>query len=135
MRFNDHRPSGEGTNEVNMTPLIDVSLVLVVILLLATPLAFESSIAVKQAAAAGKKAREETKKERVEIDIRSDDVVFVNREPIEFAALEATLTPLLASSSDQQVIVTCDDQVSHGSFVTVLDRARQCGARNIAVKE
>jgi len=36
--------------EVNMTPLIDISLVLVVILLLATPLAFESSIGLKKTA-------------------------------------------------------------------------------------
>ncbi len=35
-----------GINEVNMTPLIDVSLVLVVMLLLATPLAFGFSVAV-----------------------------------------------------------------------------------------
>ncbi len=55
-----------------MTPLIDVSLVLVVILLLATPLAFESSIAIKQAAISGKQANEESKKERVEIDILRD---------------------------------------------------------------
>ena len=34
-------------HEVNLTPLIDVSLVLVVMLLLATPLAFESSIKVR----------------------------------------------------------------------------------------
>jgi biopolymer transport protein TolR len=135
MRISDHRPSGEGSNDVNMTPLIDVSLVLVVILLLATPLAFESSIAVKQAAASGKQASEESKKERVEIEIRSDDLLVVNREPIDVAALEATLTPLLATSSKHQVVVTCDDQVSHGRFVNVLDRARQCGARNIAVKE
>ena len=39
----------EGMSDVNMTPLIDVSLVLVVILLLATPLAFESSFGVRKA--------------------------------------------------------------------------------------
>ncbi len=38
-----------GMNEVNMVPLIDVSLVLVVMLMLATPLAFESSLAIREA--------------------------------------------------------------------------------------
>ena len=135
MRIPDHRPSGEAHNEVNMTPLIDVSLVLVVILLLATPLAFESSIAVKQAAASGKQASEETKTERVEIDILSDDVLVINREQISNGMLEAVLTPLLATSSEHQVVITCEDVVSHGSFVNVLDRTRQCGAQKIAVKE
>ena len=135
MRIPDHRPSGEGHNEVNMTPLIDVSLVLVVILLLATPLAFESSIAVRQAAISGKKASEESKVERVEIAIISDDLLVVNRERIPQESLEEILTPLLATSSEHQVVVSCDDGVSHGRFVNVLDRTKLCGAQKIAVKE
>jgi len=41
-----------------MTPLIDVSLVLVVMLLLTTPLAFESSIGVDHASKSGRRATE-----------------------------------------------------------------------------
>jgi len=135
MQVSDHRPSGEGTNEVNMAPLIDVSLVLVVILLLATPLAFESSIAVRQAVVSGKTASEESKKERIEIDILSDEVLVINRERVPYESLEEFLTPLLATSSEHQVVVTCDDAVSHGRFVNVLDQAKLCGAQKIAVKE
>ena len=118
-----------------MTPLIDVSLVLVVIRLLATPLAVESSIAIKQAAISGKKANEESKKERVEIDILSDEILVINRETISQSSLEEILTPLLASSSEHVVVVSCQDEVSHGRFVNVLDRAKLCGAQKIAVKE
>jgi len=125
----------DGSHEVNMTPLIDVSLVLVVILLLATPLAFESSIAVKQAAASGKQAQEESKIERVELDIVSNEEVRVNRETIARADLEATLRPMLAKSAEHLVVVTCADQVGHGIFVQVLDTAKMCGAMQIAVKE
>jgi biopolymer transport protein ExbD len=135
MQVSDHRPSGEGKIEVNMAPLIDVSLVLVVILLLATPLAFESSIAVRQAAVSGKTAIEESKKERIEIDILSDEVLVINRERVPYESLEKVLTPLLASSSEHQVVVTCEDAVSHGRFVSVLDQAKLCGAQKIAVKE
>ena len=135
MRSTDHRPSGEGHNDVNMTPLIDVSLVLVVILLLATPLAFESSIAIRQAAVSGKKASEESKLERVEIDILNDQLLTINREEIPLESLEEFLTPLLASSSEHQVVISCDDAVSHGRFVNVLDRTKLCGAQKIAVKE
>lgn len=49
-----NRESSEGPlAEINTTPLIDVSLVLVVILLLATPLAFESSFGVRAGAGRG----------------------------------------------------------------------------------
>ena len=46
----------EAFRDVNLTPLIDVALVLVVILLLATPLAFESSILVRNTATRGNQA-------------------------------------------------------------------------------
>ena len=55
--------------EVNMTPLIDVSLVLVVMLILATPLAFESRIDVSSASKSGQVAKEEKPSERIEIII------------------------------------------------------------------
>ena len=46
----------EAIHEPNMTPLIDVCLVLVIILLVSTPMAFQSSIAVQRASKAGQKA-------------------------------------------------------------------------------
>lgn len=119
--------------EVNMTPLIDVSLVLVVMLMLATPLAFESSIAVRKAAQSAKKAEKETERERIELHILSDDEVRVNRAVVARADLSDTITPLIKQSSDRLVIVTCADAVSCGAFVNVLDQAKLAGADEIAV--
>jgi biopolymer transport protein ExbD len=122
----------EGINEPNMTPLIDVSLVLVVILLVATPMAFQSGIAVSRADQSGRKA-EPVKSERIEISIVADDQLQLNGRAIPVAALPAELPPLLAASATRQVVVRCADQVSHGAFVTVLDEARALGAANLAV--
>ena len=119
--------------EVNMTPLIDVSLVLVVMLILATPLAFESRIDVSSAAQSGKKAQEEKPSERIEIIIESDDKVMVNKTEINRAALQSALQPLLAASVDHGVFVGCESGVTHGAFVDVLDQAKQSGATDIAV--
>jgi biopolymer transport protein ExbD len=119
--------------EVNMTPLIDVSLVLVVMLILATPLAFESRIDVGGAAKSGKKAQVEKPSERIEIIIESNESVRVNRTVVNRAALQSTLKPLLASSVDHGVFVGCEPGVSHGAFVDVLDQAKQSGATDIAV--
>ena len=124
---------GEGTHEVNMTPLIDVSLVLVVMLMLATPLAFESSIAVKRSASAGREAEHESRLERVEVRVMSEDSVRVNRTVVPRGELTTTLEPLVASSVDGLVVVRCDKDVSHGSFVDVLDQAKLSGASEIAV--
>jgi biopolymer transport protein ExbD len=119
--------------EVNMTPLIDVSLVLVVMLILATPLAFESRIDVSGAAKTGRKAEVEKKSERIEIIIESNDNVRVNQDLVSRAALRSALVPLLEASVDRGVFVGCEPGVSHGAFVNVLDQARQSGATEIAV--
>jgi biopolymer transport protein ExbD len=119
--------------EVNMTPLIDVSLVLVVMLILATPLAFESRIDVSTASKTGRKATVEKPSERIEIIIESDESVSVNHQRVKRAALESALAPMIAASVDRGVFVGCEPGVSHGAFVNVLDQVKQSGATEIAV--
>jgi len=123
----------ESIFEPNMTPLIDVCLVLVVILMVATPMAFQSSIGVQKAAKAGKAAAVAAKAERVEISIVSADTVTVNRTTVVRKDLPLLLKPLLQLSATKTVIVHCADNVPHGAFVGVLDEAKQCGAAQIAV--
>ena len=49
------------------------------------------------------------------------------------AGLTATIEPLIASSVDGFVVVSCGKDVSHGAFVDVLDKAKLSGASEIAV--
>jgi biopolymer transport protein ExbD len=116
-----------------MTPLIDVSLVLVVILMVATPLTLQSGIAVNGAARSGRSAAHVRKIERIELSVRDDGTVDVNHRVVQRDSLAAALAPLLADSPTGSVVVQCGDHVAHGTFVSVLDEARQLGARNIAV--
>jgi biopolymer transport protein ExbD len=127
------RHGSQGTNDVNVTPLADVSLVLVLILLIAAPLAFESAIAVRRAAATGKVAPETTKDTRVELEVVSEDIVQVNDLPVNRSNLRARLQPILEETSRHAVAVTCAGEVSHGAFVDVLDQVRLCGVDEIAI--
>jgi biopolymer transport protein ExbD len=120
-------------SDVNMTPLIDVSLVLVVILLLATPLAFESSFGVRKTAATARSASEVKKEARIELAIESDSTVRVNRTTVPIDELGDFLAPLIAASSTRDVTVRCEDGVAHGTFVHVLDVSKLNGAKDIAI--
>jgi biopolymer transport protein ExbD len=122
-------------HEVNMTPLIDVSLVLVVMLLLATPLAFESSIGVRNEKTTAKEAEKKAEVERIEIVVVDDRVVRVNQSEVLRARLGETLAPMIATMADRTVLVGCEDGVTHGAFVDVLDKAKMAGATGIAVFE
>jgi biopolymer transport protein ExbD len=123
---------GNGITDPNLTPLIDVCLVLVVILLVATPMTLQSGIAVSRAGKGGKSGVE-ARASRIEITIRDDQNLTVNRTPVLLSALRTTLRPLLAGSQTRDVVVQCADGVSHGTFVSVLDDAKVEGAGRIAV--
>src|SRR5262245_61636172 len=123
----------EGIYEVNMTPLIDVSLVLVVILMVATPLAFQSSIALKTAATSGRAAAASARTERVEVTVRNDGRVQVNRQVVPRDQLAAELQLALGASATRLWALRCAVGTSHGEFVSVIDEARSLGACHIAV--
>lgn len=123
----------EAIHEPNMTPLIDVCLVLVIILMVSTPMAFQSSIAVQRAAQSGNAAKFTARSERVEITLVSPELVLVNQNQIPRANLSGLLKPLLDASATKLVVVRCGEGISHGMFVGVLDDAKACGASQIAV--
>ena len=133
MRWNRPQDDNGTLSEVNLTPLIDVSLVLVVILLLATPLAFESSFGVRKTAATARKASDVKKEARIELAIESDSAVRVNKTLIAIEDLGDVLAPLIAESSTRDVTVRCKDEVAHGTFVHVLDVTKLNGAKEIAI--
>lgn len=122
----------EGIHEPNMVPLIDVSLVLVVILLVATPMALQSGIAVSRAASSGQKALP-AHTERIEVNIVGPDSIVVNRLMVSRTTLGFRLRTLLQTSATREVVVRCADNVPHGDFVAVLDEAKAQGAAGIAV--
>ena len=122
----------KGSYDVNMTPLIDVSLVLVVILLVATPMALQSSIALQKSGASTQAAAPSVT-QRVSVAIESEDEVLVNGDPVPLPELRARLRPLLTVANTGPVVILCAPQVTHGTFVEVLDDAKQSGAEEIAV--
>ncbi len=124
----------DGIYEPNMTPLIDVCLVLVVILLVATPMALQSSIMVQKTAKGGRSVAPRMRVDRVEITVTSSDSLLVNRRPIAREEFQATVGPLIQESATRSVAVRCRPEVTHGTFVGVLDELKQLGAGSIAVQ-
>lgn len=119
--------------ETNLTPLIDVSLVLVVILLVATPLAFQSSFLVNSATQSARSASIAADEDRIEMTVHADGDVTVNRQRVHANLLSPALADAMRGSASRMVVVRCDDDVPHGVFVHAIDEARRHGAGRIAV--
>lgn len=127
----DEDKAGSGIRNINMTPLIDVSLVVVVMLLLMTPLAFESSIGLGRSQKPAPAIEEGCM--QLVLHIVSEDSVSVNGTLVARTSLSQVIKPMISDQGETRVVVRCEDTVSHGAFVNVIDQASICGAAGIAV--
>lgn len=123
---------GDPITDINVTPLVDVSLVLVIIFMAIAPFAMQSGIKVlesKTKAAVGKVSASEN----VSLRLTKDGVLTVNGKPVERTSLFASISEALAASKDRMVSLSADDENKVGDVVEVLDAAKQAGAQKIAI--
>ena len=123
-----------GLNEINLTSLIDVALVLVVIFMVMTPMIMQSNITVSTPAvgqaAAGSAEQTEL---RAEVYLKQDGEVLINSVPVASTALTDSLRYLLSKSKRKLVVISADEQVIHDRVVATLDAARQAGAKDLSI--
>src|SRR5204863_81211 len=123
------QPVRDGIFEPNMTPLIDVSLVLVVILMVATPLAFQSAIAVRTASSAGRASAVKSDTDRIEVSVAVDD------RNVTATSLGPAVAARLAQPGNASVLVVvrADTSTPYASVKSALESIRQAGAKRIAI--
>jgi biopolymer transport protein ExbD len=118
---------------INMTPLVDVSLVLVVIFMATAPMFLQSGIIVtsgeKKAAPAQPQAEP---KDNIVIKLEGGQIK-LNQQVVTLAELPALLRTMLSTSEERRVIVNPDREVFHGEVVKVMDIAKQAGAENLVI--
>ena len=130
MRARVHRP--ELITKVNVTPIIDVALVLVIILLVTAPMMSVSNLPVDLPQA---KTREAEDQRNVCITISAAGQFALDDHTIVAAQLRPALTQRLAEprNHDVLVVVRADRQVPFATVRHALDDARAAGAKRLAV--
>jgi biopolymer transport protein TolR len=111
-------------SDINMTPLIDVMLVLLVIFIITAPL-LVSSVKVDLPKAAGASASQAPK--FVEISIDRAGQVFVDDKLQTPDALTALLQTTARANKDAEVRLRADTAVPYGRVVEVMGQAQQAG--------
>ena len=116
---------------INITPLVDVCLVLVIIFMVTAPLLSEPAFKVNLPAA---RTQEGEEKEKIIISISDgekysvNEVVFKTKESL-FTGIEKTL-----SASDLKIVVIkADKNASYGILTDVMAKAKAAGAVNITI--
>jgi len=115
--------------DINVTPFVDVVLVLLIIFMVTAPV-IESGIEVELPQT--RTVREITQ-ERVIVSIDRQQRLFVGNEPINVHALGARLRQMLRDPERQAVFLRSDKEVPFGVWASVVDQMYVSGIRNISV--
>ena len=122
----------DAITDINVTPLVDVSLVLVIIFMAVAPFTIQSGIKVlrsKTRVSVGKVAASEN----VNVRLRVTGEIDVNGKSAQWETLQSVLESALARSADKMVILTADYKNRVGEVVEVLDISKQSGAKKLAI--
>jgi biopolymer transport protein TolR len=126
-------PGARTRAEINMTPMIDVLLVLIIIFMIITPVRSRGfNTVVPQPAAT------DTQPERnyeIVITVRPGGAFLLNREPLDRVALKARMTQIFASGPDRPVFVRGEGELQFGDIAEVVDLARGVGVYRVALIE
>jgi biopolymer transport protein ExbD len=126
--------SGEPLNEVNVIPLADLSLVLLIILMVLSPMIMQSMIMVQASKASAIKSLAKQPPEPPLILVLNPDGISLNTvKVLDDVDLAGRLAQALNNRQEKTVLFTADPAVLHGRFVQVLDLVKQQGADKIAL--
>ena len=116
-------------SEINVTPFVDVMLVLLVIFMVTAPL-LQSGIQVDVPKTKTVKVISE---EKVVVTIDKAQNIYVGNNPVNIHKLGATIVGQLRGAGNPPVYIRCDQAVAFGAWATVVDTLKQAGLTNINV--
>jgi biopolymer transport protein ExbD len=116
--------------EINMTPLIDILLVMLVIFLAAVTLtqqAIESQIPKAALSVA------EARPDQIVLELSADRKLAVNKQPVTQAQLESFLRTVYKQRSDKTIYVAAAGTLPYGAIIDVMDAAKGAGIQRVGV--
>ncbi|WP_404300791.1 ExbD/TolR family protein [Alicycliphilus denitrificans] len=124
----ERTPGPQPMSEINVTPLVDVMLVLVVIFILSAPL-LASSIRLQLPRAEG--AQPGAPVAAVVLVLDASGQAFLDEAPMDAAALAQRLRQIAAHNPDTEVQLRADEAVPYGRVVQIMGAAQAAGLQRI----
>ncbi len=116
--------------KVNVTPIIDVALVLVIILMITAPMIAVSDVDVKLPEA---QTRNLEGHDRVSVTLGAKGELAVDDKDVTLPVLQSTLASHLEGHADAIVVIRADQSVAYSAVRQIVEAARAAGAARIAV--
>jgi len=115
--------------DINVTPFVDVVLVLLIIFMLTAPI-LQSGIEVNVPKT---RSVNEITEERLVITIDRSQRVYLGNDPININQIGARLRARLRDPGRQSIFLRADQNVPFGAFATVMDAVKQAGITNVSI--
>jgi len=133
----DDEEGGQGAiTDINVTPLVDITLVLLIIFMVTAPMIVNNpSIKVELPKAA---TGDETLKSTLALTLQRDPssgavMIYANGEKTDEPAVKAMIPDMLAKNKDLQAIIAADRGISYGDVVHIVDLVKSLGVHKFAL--
>ncbi len=115
---------------INVTPMVDVVLVLLIIMMVSATYIVSQSLKVQLPKTA---SSDETVAKTYTVTVTKEGNYFYNDKPVSRAGLIAQLHSAAAQSKDVNLVITADEDAHHGKVVSVIDLAKVEGITKFAI--
>ena len=119
------------TSDINVTPLVDVCLVLLIIFMVVTPM-LQKGVPVNLPVTEDPEKTPDTEKQ-LQISLKADGSVYVGPNVVRKDQVESLLKDIQGRTPDREVAVKGDRQVKYGDVIDVLKACRDVGFNDVGL--
>jgi biopolymer transport protein ExbD len=124
---------GEVTSEINVTPMADVMLVLLIIFMVVTPM-MQKGVSVELANTANPvDMKEADREDAVLVAVTRDGKFYLGQERVAIEDLASKVNDLLSDRIEKTVFVKSDRRAKYGDVVQVVDNIRNAGVDKVGL--
>ena len=118
-------------SDINVTPLVDVMLVLLIIMMLIAPM-LQQGVSLRLPTAANTVDKPESQDQTV-ISIAANKEIYLNAKPIRESDLAQRLNDILEGKTQKIVLIKADEEVEYGTVMSVMDQLRQAAIEDVGL--
>ncbi|HKT11722.1 MAG TPA: biopolymer transporter ExbD [Terriglobia bacterium] len=119
--------------DINVTPMVDVMLVLLIIFMVITPL-LQKGVSVDLAKTHNpRKMPDAEKTDAVELAVTRDGKIFLNAQPVAVDDITKQVEDLMSNKLNKVVFIKSDSRAEYGTVVSVVDNVRAAGIEQLGL--
>ena len=119
------------TSDINVTPLVDVCLVLLIIFMVVTPM-LQKGVPINLPVTSEPEKTPDTEKQ-LQISVKGDNIVYLGPQAIRKEQLQTALEEIHQRTPDREVAVKGDRTVKYGEVLDVLKACREVGFNDVGL--